>query len=46
MRNITLTVFANGMLETLFRPEEEEVVGGWRKVHNKSSMNCRQFKVL
>jgi hypothetical protein len=30
-----LKVFENRMLRGIFRPKEEEVIGGWRKLHNE-----------
>jgi hypothetical protein len=28
-------VFENGMLRRLFAPKREEVMGGWRRLHNE-----------
>jgi hypothetical protein len=30
----TLTVFENRVLRRIFGPKRDEVVGGWRKLHN------------
>jgi hypothetical protein len=30
-----LRVFENGMLRRIFRPKKDELIGGWRKLHNE-----------
>jgi hypothetical protein len=34
-----LRVFENGMLRRIFGPKRNEVMGGWRKLHNKELHN-------
>jgi hypothetical protein len=35
----TLSVFENRALRRIFGPKEEEVVGGWRRLHNEKLHN-------
>jgi hypothetical protein len=30
-----LRIFDNRVLERIFEPKKDEVMGGWRKLHNK-----------
>jgi hypothetical protein len=34
-----LRVFENSVLRKIFRPKMEEVVGGWRRLHNEDIHN-------
>jgi hypothetical protein len=34
-----LKVFKNGMLRRIFGPKRDEVIGGWRKLHNEELHN-------
>jgi hypothetical protein len=34
-----LRVFENRVLKWIFRPKKDEVMGGWRKLHNKELHN-------
>jgi hypothetical protein len=35
----TLRVFENRMLRKIFGPKRDEVIGGWRKLHNEELHN-------
>jgi hypothetical protein len=35
----TLRVFDNGVLRKIFGPKRDEVIGGWRKLHNEGLHN-------
>jgi hypothetical protein len=37
---VGLRVFENGVLRRTFKEEQEEVIGGWRKLHNEEFMTC------
>jgi hypothetical protein len=34
-----LRVFENRVLKRIFRPKRDEVIGGWRKLHNEEFHN-------
>jgi hypothetical protein len=34
-----LKVFENMVLRRIFRPKRDEIIGGWRKVHNEELYN-------
>jgi hypothetical protein len=34
-------VFENRMLRRIFRPKRDEVIGGWRKLHNEEPHNLQ-----
>jgi hypothetical protein len=35
-----LRVFENRVLRRIFGPKNDEVIGGWRKLHNEELLNC------
>jgi hypothetical protein len=35
-----LKVCENGVLRRIFEPKREEVVGGWRRLHNEELHTC------
>jgi hypothetical protein len=37
--NIDLRVFENRVLSRIFGPKRNEVIGGWRKLHNEELHN-------
>jgi hypothetical protein len=38
-----LRAFENRVLRTIFGPKIDEVIGGWRKLHNKERNNLYSF---
>jgi hypothetical protein len=40
-----LRVFGNRMLRRIFGPKRDEVIGGWRKLHNGSFIACTLLQV-
>jgi hypothetical protein len=41
-----LRVFDNGVLMRIFGPKREEVVGGYRRLHNKELCNFTLYQIL
>jgi hypothetical protein len=41
-----LRVFENRVLRRIFRPNRDEVTGGWRKLHNEDCIVCTLHPVL
>jgi hypothetical protein len=39
LREEHMLVFEEGVLRRMFGPKEEEVVGGWRRLHNEELHN-------
>jgi hypothetical protein len=42
-----LKVFENGVLRRIFGPKNDEVMGGWRKLHNDLIIDCNvKFRAI
>jgi hypothetical protein len=40
-----LKVFENTVLRRMFGPQRDEIIGGWRKLHNEDPHNCTLRKI-
>jgi len=45
-RTYRLGVSENRMLRIIFGPEREDVVGGWRRLHNENFITCTLRYIL
>jgi hypothetical protein len=41
-----MRVFENRALRKIFGPKREEMVGGWRKLHNEKRLTCTIHHIL
>jgi hypothetical protein len=41
-----LRVFEKMVLRRIFGPKKAKIIGGWRKLHNKSFMMCIPCQIL
>jgi hypothetical protein len=42
----TLRVFENRVLRRIFGPKRDEVIGGWRKLHNEELQNLNSSRSI